>query len=51
MQQIDTAVVAAGLASADEVAQLVARLEEFAADPTTILSMPRVFQVWGNTIA
>jgi 2-polyprenyl-3-methyl-5-hydroxy-6-metoxy-1,4-benzoquinol methylase len=51
MQQIETAVVAAGLASAAEVAQVVARLEEFAADPTTLLGMPRIFQVWANTAA
>jgi 2-polyprenyl-3-methyl-5-hydroxy-6-metoxy-1,4-benzoquinol methylase len=51
MQQIEAPVVAAGLASAAEVAQVVARLKEFAANPTTILSMPRVFQVWAHTTA
>lgn len=47
MQQIEGAVVAAGLTTAAEVAEVVAGLESFAADPTTILSMPRIFQVWG----
>jgi hypothetical protein len=45
---IADAVVAAGLASDDEVADLVSELVEFAADPRTLLSLPRVFQVWGR---
>jgi SAM-dependent methyltransferase len=49
MRQIEAAVVAAGLASAAEVAEIVACLEEFAADPTTILSLPRIFAVCAST--
>jgi SAM-dependent methyltransferase len=45
---IADAVLAEGLASDGEVDGLVAELSEFAADPRTLLSLPRVFQVWGR---
>ena len=48
LEAIAGAVVAEGLASADEVADLASELAEFAADPRTLLSLPRIFQVWGR---
>jgi SAM-dependent methyltransferase len=48
MRRIASRVVEANLAGAEEVAGIVAELEEFAADPRTLLSLPRVFQVWGR---
>jgi SAM-dependent methyltransferase len=50
LDKIADAVVAAGVAAASEVAALVAELEEFAADPQTLMSLPRIFQVWGRTL-
>ncbi len=47
MEHIREAVVTAGLASDAAVAALVAELDEFARNPRTIVSMPRIFQVWG----
>lgn len=51
MAHIRNAVVRAGLATAAEVDQVVAELEAFAASPRTLLSMSRVFQVWGRVAA
>jgi SAM-dependent methyltransferase len=48
MEHIWEAVVRAGLASAGEVAAVVADLDGFAGNSRTILSLPRVFQVWGR---
>jgi ubiquinone/menaquinone biosynthesis C-methylase UbiE len=48
MEHIQQAVVQEGLASAQEVEGIVAELDQFIADPRTILSMPRIFQVWGR---
>lgn len=48
MAHIQDAVVQQGLASAQEVQNIVAELDRFAADPRTILSLPRIFQVWGR---
>ena len=48
LEAIAGAVVAEGLASDGEVADLVSELAEFAADPRTLLSLPRIFQVWGR---
>jgi ubiquinone/menaquinone biosynthesis C-methylase UbiE len=48
MSHIQEAVVREGLASAPEVESIVASLDQFVADPRTILSMPRIFQVWGR---
>lgn len=42
------AIVADGIASAEKVAEAVARLEEYAADPTTMVGSPRMFQVWSR---
>jgi SAM-dependent methyltransferase len=40
------AMLAAGLASDDELAAAVASLAEFTADPDTVIGGPRVFQAW-----
>jgi ubiquinone/menaquinone biosynthesis C-methylase UbiE len=48
MVHIQEAVVQHGFASAREVEGIVASLDQFAADCRTILSMPRIFQVWGR---
>jgi predicted O-methyltransferase YrrM len=48
MQHIREAVVEAGLASPGEVNAIVADLDRFAQDPRTLLSLPRIFQVWGR---
>jgi ubiquinone/menaquinone biosynthesis C-methylase UbiE len=48
MEHIGEAVVQEGLASAAEIQRTVAELEQFADDPRTIMSMPRIFQVWGR---
>jgi hypothetical protein len=42
------AVVADGLASAEIVAEAVARLAEYADDPGTLVGSPRMFQVWAR---
>jgi ubiquinone/menaquinone biosynthesis C-methylase UbiE len=48
MEHIQEAVVQEDLASAQEVERIVAELDQFTAAPRTILSMPRIFQVWGR---
>jgi len=48
MEHIQDAVVQEGLASAQEVERIVAELDQFTADTRTILSLPRIFQVWGR---
>jgi SAM-dependent methyltransferase len=48
MEHIREAVVAAGLASSGEVDTIVAELARFARNPRTLLSLPRIFQVWGR---
>ncbi len=49
LARIADSVVSEGVASAEEVAETVAALHEFAADPTTVMSMPRFVQAWGST--
>lgn len=48
MEHIREAVVGARLASHAEVDAIVAELAAFARDPQTIMSIARVFQVWGR---
>jgi hypothetical protein len=48
MEHIREAVVGAGLVSTAEVDAIVADLERFARSGRTILSLPRIFQVWGR---
>ena len=42
------AITAAGLAGEAELAELVTELERLAADPTTLVSVPRIVQSWGR---
>lgn len=48
MENIADSVLAEGLASSDEVERLVHELYDFARDPETIISGPRVVQAWGH---
>jgi ubiquinone/menaquinone biosynthesis C-methylase UbiE len=48
MEHIRDAVVQAGLASPGEVDAIVAELAHFARNRRTLLSLPRIFQVWGR---
>jgi ubiquinone/menaquinone biosynthesis C-methylase UbiE len=48
MEHIREAVVGAGLASNEEVDRIVAELGSFAGNPRTMMSLPRIFQVWGK---
>jgi hypothetical protein len=48
MAHIADAVVHTGLATAAEIEAIVAEMEAFAASPRTLLSMSRIFQVWGR---
>jgi ubiquinone/menaquinone biosynthesis C-methylase UbiE len=51
LEHIRESVVASGLATHQEVDHLMAELDAFARQPWTILSLPRIFQVWGFTAA
>jgi ubiquinone/menaquinone biosynthesis C-methylase UbiE len=42
------AIVAAGIASADQVREALASLTAFAADPSTVVSSPRIVQAWSR---
>jgi SAM-dependent methyltransferase len=48
LEKVADAVAAGGLATPEEVAGLAAELTAFAADPRTLMSLPRIFQVWGR---
>ena len=48
LENIAEAAVAAGLVGPDEIAAHVDELHEFAARPETLLSLPRVVQVWAR---
>lgn len=48
MENIADSVLGEGLASRAEVDQLVHELYEFARDPDTVISGPRVIQTWGH---
>jgi ubiquinone/menaquinone biosynthesis C-methylase UbiE len=45
---VGDAIVAANLATSDEVASLKVELQAFASRPDTTLALPRIFQVWGR---
>jgi SAM-dependent methyltransferase len=49
MERIAARVIEADLGTAAEVAQIIIELEEFARDPRTLLSLPRIFQVSGRS--
>jgi predicted O-methyltransferase YrrM len=48
MERISGSLVSEGLATEAEVEQVIARLNEAAADTETLMSLPRVFQTWGR---
>jgi SAM-dependent methyltransferase len=48
LEHIREAVVSAGLAGDGEINSILAELDAFALDPRTMMSLPRIFQVWGK---
>jgi hypothetical protein len=48
LENIVETVVQDGLATRDELTELVRELYEFAEDPSTLAGTPRIFQVWGR---
>jgi SAM-dependent methyltransferase len=48
MEKIGPAVVRHGLATQDEIDDIVARMRAFAADHRTLVALPRIVQVWGT---
>jgi ubiquinone/menaquinone biosynthesis C-methylase UbiE len=47
MDRIKDAIISEGLAGAAEVAQIQTQLEAFTTDEQSIISLPRIFRVWG----
>jgi SAM-dependent methyltransferase len=48
MENIADAVIAEGLANESEIREIVEELYDFARDPRTVMSLPRVVQAWGH---
>ena len=48
MSRISDALIAEGLATEGEVQQILTELNHAAADCETVISLPRIFQVWGK---
>ena len=48
MENIADAAIAEGLTTAEEVAEIVDSLYEYAQDPETFSGLPRVVQAWGR---
>ena len=48
MSRIADALIAEGLATESEVQQILTELNHIAADSETVISLPRIFQVWGK---
>jgi SAM-dependent methyltransferase len=48
LENIEEAVVSSGLASREELAAVIEDLYAFAAEPSSILSWPRIVQAWGT---
>ena len=48
MSRISDALTTEGLATEDEVKQILTELNHVAADCETVISLPRIFQVWGK---
>jgi len=48
MERIANAAISEGLATETEIRQIISGLNDAAADPETVMSLPRVFQVWGT---
>lgn len=47
LKNIADALLAEGLSDESEIDSLLKGLDDFAQSPTTIMSLPRIFQVWG----
>ena len=47
LERTAAAIVDEGIASAEEVAAVLAKLRVLAADRTTLISVPRIVQSWG----
>jgi len=48
MERIGPALLRHGLATAEEIEEIVYSMQAFAADPETLVAMPRMVQVWGR---
>ena len=48
LEKIRLAILERGLSSAEEIDSIVAELKDFARNPQTVVSLPRIFQVWGR---
>jgi SAM-dependent methyltransferase len=48
MENISLSVIAAGLAMREYVEHVIAELTEYANDPRTLMSLPRIVQTWGR---
>jgi len=48
MSRISDALTAEGLATESEVQHILTELNRAAADSETLISLPRIFQVWGK---
>jgi hypothetical protein len=48
MERISGAVISEGLATESELQHIVNELNHAATDSETVMSLPRVFQVWGR---
>jgi hypothetical protein len=48
LEHIRESVVGAGLATDDGIDAIIAELNGFAENHRTIMSLPRIFQVWGR---
>ena len=51
MEKVRTAVLGAGVTTADEYDEAHAELKAFTDDPTTIVASPRMIQTWGRRVA
>jgi hypothetical protein len=48
MSRISEALIDEGLATDSEVQRILTELSHAAADSETVISLPRIFQVWGK---
>jgi predicted O-methyltransferase YrrM len=48
MERISASVISEGLATEEEIEQIISGLDEAGADPETLMSAPRIFQTWGT---
>ena len=48
MERIRPAVLRYGLATDEEIDSIIGGMHAFAEDPSTLVGMPRIVQVWGT---